>query len=795
MQAVASAATDEPIQPRPTISKSFSRYEPDHSDPLLEAKTFQEGTNADLKEGQAQSLLSRALLAARNGDVFESREAREDEDPMEHADGTPVKLPETFDELPIEIRSLTDRFLDSLSAKVHPTPPSVDALSELFQAFYTRADAAISTHIAALSSRISREASPARGVGDSSDLSKNRSRSNSGAKQAATEQGEQQMLTPLEINNRRKARRLLELKRSALEEAVERGVCERLYDRLWRHRSTDDEERDSKLRSKTAALAVVGIGLKELHVDTDGSKGEAREIAANKKEEIDASLAAAREDILKMNQERYPLGKLKHLTAAHKSIVETLSQLFPSSSSADEVLPTLIYTLITTPAESINAVSNLYFIQRFRATNKMDGEASYCLVNLEAAISFLETVDLSSLRADEVPEGPPKASRAPSFSSLPEKSPPVPAATATHGSKFETSPTSIIPINPRVRADKSPTPSSSSRSSNPQERINSLIKRADSRIEAGRESFLSSADSAFDTINTTLNDSFKFVFGRLKEQQQHEREIRKQHATIRQDPEDSEPKAASNSRSPTIIPETLEDARKLVNPPSSPPDDDVASETNRDATSATTLEREKALFTDPLNATGSTTSTKPTDSKLLDLLAGHPRDRSADSANSSSSLDAAKKRVAFASTSSGATVPPAQATASAISASPPTATGAIESVRSLGTSLNPLNRFGGIGFRGFGRQQATPPSQTPSVLASPKAEEEGKMLGGGDAAAEGETTVSKNAAGELKRMLPAPKRRFVEMRDTRELKIGEVEELLREYQQLVAGVQKVISSG
>lgn len=36
------------------------------------------------------------------------------------------------------------------------------------------------------------------------------------------------MLTASEISDRRKARRLLELKRAALEEAVERAVCEKV---------------------------------------------------------------------------------------------------------------------------------------------------------------------------------------------------------------------------------------------------------------------------------------------------------------------------------------------------------------------------------------------------------------------------------------------------------------------------------------------------------------------------------------------------------------------------------------
>ena len=57
---------------------------------------------------------------------------------------------------------------------------------------------------------------------------------------------DQQMLTPSEISDRKKQRRQLEVKRLALEEAVEKGVCEKVYSKIWRHRTTDDQERDEK---------------------------------------------------------------------------------------------------------------------------------------------------------------------------------------------------------------------------------------------------------------------------------------------------------------------------------------------------------------------------------------------------------------------------------------------------------------------------------------------------------------------------------------------------------------------
>ena len=173
------------------------------------------------------------------------------------------------------------------------------------------------------------------------------------------------------------------------------------------------------------SLALVGIGLRDLGIDEDGS--------TRPEEAVRELLAPAREGLAKMNEERFPRGKLQHLTSAHKSIVDTLSMIHSGSSSADEILPTLIYTLITSPTEGINIISNLYFIQRFRAINKIDGEAAYCMTNLEAAISFLENVDLSSLRADEAPEGPLKSSSRPATPiiekpgfSFPPSMPPIP---------------------------------------------------------------------------------------------------------------------------------------------------------------------------------------------------------------------------------------------------------------------------------------------------------------------------------------------------------------------------------
>ena len=171
------------------------------------------------------------------------------------------------------------------------------------------------------------------------------------------------------------------------------------------------------------------------------------------------------------------------------------------------MLPTLIYTLILSPPEpQLNAISNLYFTQRFRANNFIDGEAAYCLTNFEAAISFLETVDLASLNIENSPV--PSASAASSTASLLK---PLPAHTTTT-TTAATANALAVPPTTRPRGISYLTP----------------IDLAASAVET--------ADQGIRGIGATLENSYKFLFERRGD----------------------------------IAPRTLEDARKLVDAPSNP---------------------------------------------------------------------------------------------------------------------------------------------------------------------------------------------------------------------------------
>ncbi|TKA26137.1 hypothetical protein B0A50_04634 [Salinomyces thailandicus] len=774
------------------LSRSFTRMppSPDPESPRKRASTMQTSGIPAVPEARHIDT-SPELVGKKKTDVFEKHEEEDEENEAAAMPNPELKLPSTFDDLPIEIKSLTERFLDNLAAKIHPTPLTADALSDLFQDFYERAANHIATHIATLAARIGRKKPAATG-------GKGRTRAGSAAKRGGSPASGGEMLTVDEVAERKKARRLLELKRVALEEAVERGVCERLYERIFKHKSTDDDARDEKLRSRTAALAVVGIGLKELHMDTDRTKDDVRKTAEEKEAEIHASLADARDALQRMDEEHYPAGKLQHLTAAHKSIVETLSQLFPSSSSADEILPTLIYTLITSPPEGINVVSNLNFIQRFRAQSKVDGEAAYCLVNLEAAISFLETVDLSSLRADELPEGPAKSNSRPSTptsETKPSLLQPVPSGTpkpslsplsaTTTSEPLSSSPTAIA----SATSDVSKTPSTltppnpGNRPPLQHRRLSSLVQAQADRLEAGREGLLNAADKVYDSINGTLDSSLAFVFGRFKEQ-------------------------AAGS---TSLPKTLEEARKLV---SSAP---TTLEEREEAAARDFSGRSSPASTidDPLLAAGNPTK-KPSEAetKMLELISGKSsvrdrkpdRDHSVDSTRSGGS-STGSKRVNF----TDKTPQQLQATDQATTS---TTTSAAPGPTALFNAINPLSRFQVPGFARFGGRSASgslpqttttttgtaathppnPPNtdttkkpladitESPTSLnpakTRPRAPSSSAALLENDPDS-ADALNALEALAVLKRLQPPPKR-FLEVESASELRLGEVEELLEE---------------
>ncbi|RKF77416.1 putative vps9 domain protein [Golovinomyces cichoracearum] len=641
-------------------------------------------------------------------------------------------LSDGFDKLPIELASLSDNFIESLSAKVHPSPPSVDKLSGLFQDFYEIAINHINTHVSTLSVRHNPQSQtiptliPIRQTGTklksrkiSADVANQLKPSNE------KECLEQQMLTSEEIADRREARRKLEYKRIALEEAVERKVCEATYDRIWRHRSTHDEERDEKLRSRTAALSLVGIGLRDLGVDLGDENNE--KSATIKEKEVAESLAEARKELCAMNDLKYPLGKLQHLKAAHKAIVETLSHFHPSS-SADEIMPMLIYTLITSRPEGTNIMSNLYFIQRFRNENKIDGEAAYCLTNLEAAISFLETVDLASLRADEVLSGPPKsASR--TCTPSPEIFDPL-INPLTPSTSVSVAGTSCASPNLDLSKGES-SPKKMQNESQGQSWNSNIPFQQSTSLGVGNGSMMNSTDQGLESIGNSIGDSYKFLLAKIKGRQEDEIETRNE-----------------------LTVKSLEDSQNsIANPSEDGPPSSIAA----------------SFFHNPIvTSRMRSDSGSKIEERIFSMIGGRktPRDKSSDS----------NKRVSFAEDSNGGkNNSPLQNLSSANPA-------LVESMRNLGNSLNPMNRISGIGMmRAFGR--STPPA-TPTATSTSVPDSKDSLEASVSDLAPAFPDLSPALSSMKMAKVAPPLAKFLELQTPGDMKLNEAIELLRDYKRL-----------
>lgn len=738
-------------RPQPLSSKSFARYEP--TSPLTSPPRSRASTLSTVTP-----LKSPITAHSDQDDVFE-KPVPEGSEPPSPTLGRSHTLPDRFDELPIELASLTDRFVDALKTKTYPEPLTIDQLSDLFQEFYIRASSAIAIHISALKTRLNRDPSPAASKPSTRSKTISSKPSHDSLRPRDAASNAQQMLTASEVTEKRKQRKLLEYKRIVLEEAVEKRVCEKIYDKLWRHKSTLDEVRDEKLRSKTAALALVGIGLKDLGIDIGPD-------ADKTTEDLQASLEPAREGLAKMNEEKSPLGKLQHLTAAHKAIVDTLYTIYPSSSSADEILPTLIYTLITSPIEGINIISNLYFIQRFRAATRVDGEAAYCLTNLEAAISFLENVDLASLRADEHPEGPRKSSttsttdqdlsdKLEAFPSLPvstsQPATPTTASTSTNatGLHVESSPSGSVlkPLPER------PAPSAARH----QRTLSDLLQP----ITTANKAVQSTAEEGFKNISSTLDHSFKFLMGKLKE------------------------RGNEDASAEVIVPKTLDEARQLVSRPLTPDEDDPA------------LSESSSLH-DGTNTPVGSNLTK-TEDRILSLLGGRKpatvRDRSADSVQSNgsgrrSTLHQATSVSGDTTTSKAPGPTPAIATPQATSSNP------LDTVKNFGGSLNPINHIGSAFGGAFGRfgtrasASASPPTPNPLVVidkdrSSLSPDKSLNKPPGGSDTPPNQHPLRLPRKDELDVIKAAPPiSRFMTSTSAADLKIRDVQDLLDDYQRL-----------
>ena len=262
---------------------------------------------------------------------------------------------------------------------------------------------------------------------------------------------------------------------------------------------------------------------------------------------------------------------------------------------------------------------------------------------------------------------------------------------------------------------------------------------------------LNSADTAFDAMHNALDGSFKFLFGRLKEQQATQ---------------------SPGGSAEVTVPRTLEDARKLVSSPSMTHDDDQSIGDD------SSIHENKPADTFKENA----------DSKMLELVGGRrapQRERSLDSLQSPGSAKrsgADKEQLSITSTPAQAAQGNNESDPGTMASSNNPAYNPMESMKAFGNSMNPLK---GFSMRGFGRVTSIPLNPPSNNVPPDSVENEARASN--DHPVPAHIIDERNSASGLGvdiAGIAPPIQRFTECREAKELNGYDVELLLRDYQRL-----------
>ncbi|TFK39772.1 hypothetical protein BDQ12DRAFT_510543 [Crucibulum laeve] len=230
-------------------------------------------------------------------------------------------------------------------------------------------------------------------------------------------------------------------------EGMEKLVMNRLYEFTFtpqvvhaippRPITADDLERDRVLSQR---IALFGW-LEEKHLDIpeeEGSKG---------------FLMFAQQELLKINHYKAPRDKLICILNCCKVIFGLIRHL-KREEGADSFVPLLIFVVLK--ANPQHLLSNVEFINRFRNPSKLQSEAGYYLSSLMGAVSFIETMDhtsLSNITQEEFEKNvevaiqalPPSEPTSPAISNAESRAPMTPSkpAVSPHAGEESAQPLSI----------------------------------------------------------------------------------------------------------------------------------------------------------------------------------------------------------------------------------------------------------------------------------------------------------------------------------------------------------------
>ncbi|KAH7335438.1 hypothetical protein B0J17DRAFT_770054 [Rhizoctonia solani] len=200
-------------------------------------------------------------------------------------------------------------------------------------------------------------------------------------------------------------------------EGMEKLVMNRIYEytftpqiaRSSRQVTTDDLERDRVLKQRIALFQWIRpehldipMKLKDQEENESAPSGQSAAenpspASAEKFADSEISmgfLLFAQQEMNKMDHYKAPRDKLICVLNSCKVIFGLIRHL-RGDEGADSFIPLLIFVLIRANPEHL--LSNIEYINRFRRASKLQSEAGYYLSSLMGAVSFIETMDHTSL--------------------------------------------------------------------------------------------------------------------------------------------------------------------------------------------------------------------------------------------------------------------------------------------------------------------------------------------------------------------------------------------------------------
>ncbi|KII85928.1 hypothetical protein PLICRDRAFT_115563 [Plicaturopsis crispa FD-325 SS-3] len=309
-------------------------------------------------------------------------------------------------------------------------------------------------------------------------------------------------------------------------EGMEKLVMNRLYDFTFtpqvvrvipaRPVTADDLERDRVLSQRIALFTWI----EEKHLDIpegEGSKG---------------FLMFAQQELLKINHYKAPRDKLICVLNCCKVIFGLIRHL-KTEEGADSFVPILIFVVLKANPEHL--LSNVEFINRFRNPEKLQSEAGYYLSSLMGAVSFIETMDhtsLSNITQEEfeknvedaiqsLPEEPATPSTSSSEPSTPRRSllPPLPPSPFTptglsqHAGEESAQPLALPAPNPGPGA-----------SENARRLLQKTGDTISKPLSAIKQIFSEALDGAEGSLTYLPGPFAPFESGRESRQQEHEKQ-------------------------------------------------------------------------------------------------------------------------------------------------------------------------------------------------------------------------------------------------------------------------------